>query len=184
MPFFYKVSDFLDNLDNVEIADRWLSDVEFTIVNIMGICGTVFEQFQPEIAIILLRSDSINPHNLEFEYFTDNSISSASILDQSLWFTEQHVYNNSFRLNAEASTRLREFLTNLQQLYPNNYNNIFMHITCSGNQDSIVENGITAERFILPENRIGDRVNAYETKYLKYKTKYLELKKQIGLLRK
>ena len=182
MPFFYKVSDFLNN--NVATANRWLSAVEFTIVDFLGICGAVFNEYRPEIAIILVRSDNINPHNLEFEYYTANSVLSDSILHETIWFKEQDVDGNSFRLNAAANIALRQFLNNLQQLYPGNYNNIFMHITCSGTQDSIIEDGLKAEVDLLPENKIGDRANVHQLKYLKYKTKYLELKKQIELLKK
>jgi hypothetical protein len=192
MPYFYKVSDYLDS-NSMDQKRRWLNKVDRTITDFSHACGVRYaaDYADPEeLDVFLVRSDNLIPHptGLEFEYFTRGEVPRESILGyddvflgyESEYFTIQDIDDNGegdVWLNNAARTRLIAFLNHLRYIEPPfHYNNIFIHITCSGRQDSILANGIGAEGTISPEDQIGNRT---WLKYLKYKTKYLELKNKL-----
>jgi len=181
MPYFFKVSDYLDGTD--EQKARWLGTVGLAISHLMVGCQLRYQPRPDEedIVVFIIEADDIGPHpkGYEFEYYEVLGISETNILEDKIFFSLRETH----QVGLHQNNRLIAFLERIRVNNAENYADLYIHITCRGSEASILANGLSAESKISPEDRIGDRRDRNDgmhlSKYLKYKTKYLELKNKL-----
>lgn len=129
MPYFYRLSDYLENQHN------WFKTVILTKNIIKNSCKKKYKNSNVRIIILALDPTSLKPKTIKnypnlnkffkYEYFTENGISNNCIL-----------YILTFE----------EFATNLQNLIiENRAKNYYIHITCADNINSILQRGLLSE---------------------------------------
>ena len=152
MPYFYKVNDY--NLH----GEKFLDKVEFTISFFSYGCLT--KDYSGSIVILLVKiNNSIKPHHLDYEYFTEKKIDPELINFKKVKKINVKYIDNNQKLLLHIKDELREWLEN-------NKNSYYFHITCKENLESIKRNGLYAEDEINYEDRIGNRQNNESNNYL------------------
>ena len=174
MPYFYKLSESINNSGNYD--NEWFKKVIYTIADFTTTCTTLHEENGGTIILIVDNPDEIKRHHkyeyhninvdvkLDYEYVTNEDVPSYKIInindddDELFTFTTKNVredFTTNIRfqydnLNDEAILELLEIIDKYYKY--DNFNDLYMHITCKNYKESINEYGL----LVNPGNKIGD----------------------------
>lgn len=165
MPFFYKLTDYTNHDDRIE----WINKVSFTMADFILTChrnSTNYNKKGVQILIFDMNNIDVNKHyksnlKLEFEYVSYEDIPSDRIIYISDEFTKNNVIKsdkyikNGLSLDQTGEDNLENFIDDVMTYTDDNdieFDNLYLHITCSEYVSSIEENGLLHDS----GNRVGD----------------------------
>jgi hypothetical protein len=178
MPYFFRLKDY------EEKKTKWMKNFLFALHDFSYGCQKVKKNENEKISFVFIyQMENIDEHELhKFEYKNEIGIPKENILVDiaTIYYTGEQVdkmyknfenycenyelsdddelYYETYNPNNYNLILLKDYLDSICSFYVN-LTNLYIHITCETNIDSIIKNGIFPENEILSKDRIGNRVD-------------------------
>lgn len=150
MPYFFKIADYFSN------TEKWLDAIKFAIGDFSQGCNEK-QKGNIMIIIIKLKDSEIRRHKHNFEYITENDVEPSKRVGKfKIMFIHEEIDDEEiFNKKMLYFEEQLKFLSSPESKYSIDIDNLYIHITCKSNYESIKKKGLL--HTVNDKNKIGNR---------------------------